>query len=69
MTLQKDGSVRSIGIVQQDEELESHAGEIELLWMYTNEQVQNDEWFVGQMEVQAHNWEDQPQNYTVRLKK
>ena len=66
--MQKDGSVRSIGIVQQDEEQESHAGDIELLWMYTSEQVENDDWFEGQLEVQAHAFEDIPQNYSVGIK-
>ena len=59
--------MRSIGIVQQDEEQESHAGDIELLWMYTSEQVENDDWFEGQLEVQAHAFADIPQNYSVGI--
>ena len=62
---QKDGSLKSVSVVQQDEEQEDHAGDIEMLWMYTSEQVSSDEWLEGQFEVRAHYYQDAPQNYTV----
>ena len=52
-------------MVQQDEEQEDHHGDIELLWQYTSDQVEDDTWFIGQLEVRAHTYLDVPQNYSV----
>jgi hypothetical protein len=39
LNLQHDGGLASIAVVQQDEDLESTAGKIELLWLYTDTMV------------------------------
>ena len=57
--------MKNITVVQQDEEQEGHAGDIEILWSYSSQQVGNDSWFKGQFEVRAHNYDDISQNYTV----
>ena len=57
--------MKNITVVQQDEEQEDHAGDIEILWSYSSGQVDSDEWFEGQFEVRAHDYDDVPQNYTV----
>ena len=44
----------------------SFAGDIVVLWMYTDTQVENDEWLEGQVEVRAHRHDEIVQNYTVR---
>ena len=61
----KDGGVRSISVIQQDEELEDGPGRIEEMWFYTSEQVTNSEWFTASFEARAHYLDDIPQNYTV----
>ena len=57
----------SLAVVQQGEEQEGHAGDIQILWEYTSEQVNNDEWLKGQLEVRAQYYQDKPQNYTVSI--
>ena len=57
----------SLAVVQQVEEQEGHAGDIEILWEYTSEKVNNDEWLKGQVEVRAHLYQEKPQNYTVSI--
>ena len=54
-----------LSLVQQGEEQEDHAGEINLLWEYSSDQVATDEWFEGQVEVRAPWYEETAQNYTV----
>lgn len=63
----KDGGVRSIAIIQEDQEQEDKPGQMELLWHYSSEQVKNEAWFVGRMEVRAHTVDDVPQNYSVNF--
>lgn len=67
ISMLKDGGVRSIAIIQEDQEQEDKPGQIELLWHYSSEQVKNEAWFVGRMEVRAHYVDDIPQNYSVNL--
>ena len=57
----------SLAVVQQGEEQEGHAGDIQLVWEYTSEQVNIDEWLEGQLEVRAPYYQDKPHNYTVSI--
>ena len=62
----KAGGVKSITVVQEDQETEDNPNElIEEIWFYTSEQVENNGWFAASMEVRAHSHNDVPQNYTV----
>ena len=63
--IKKDGGLRSISVIQQDQELED-GNNIELVWFYSSEQVSSDAWVNGSLEVRAHYHDDVPQNYTVR---
>ena len=66
----KAGGVKSITVVQEDQETEDNPNElIEEIWFYTSEQVENNGWFAASMEVRAHSHNDVPQNYTVSLHK
>ena len=67
VAIKKDGGVRSVAVIQQSQEQEEHAGDIELLWFYTSEMAQNNDWFLGRVEVHAQYYEEVVQNYTVRL--
>ena len=57
----------SLAVVQQGEEQEGHAGDIQTVWEYTSEQVNTDEWLEGQLEVRAPYYQDKPHNYTVSM--
>ena len=65
IAMMKDGGLRSITVIQQDEELDADHGEIVELWSYTSEQVNNSDWFIGRVETRAHYHDEIPQNYTV----
>ena len=64
VAIKKDGGLRSISVIQQDQELED-GDNIELVWHYSSEQVNNDAWLNASLEVRAHNHDDVPQNYSV----
>ena len=65
VAMKKDGGVRSISVIQQDEELEDKPGRIEEMWFLTSDQVNNSDWFTASFEARAHYLDDIPQNYTV----
>ena len=65
VAMKREGGVRSITIIQEDQEQEDKPGEMDILWHYTSEQVKNDAWFTGRMEVRAHKVDEIPQNYSV----
>ena len=65
IAMMKDGGLRRITVIQQDEELDADHGKIVELWSYTREQVNSSEWFIGRVETRAHYHDDVPQNYTV----
>ena len=69
VAMKKDGGVRSISVIQQDEELEDKPGRIEEMWFLSSEQVNNSEWFTASFEARAHYLDDIPQNYTVNILK
>ena len=72
MYLQHDGGIR-LAVVQRDEDLETQAGAIKIIWQYSSADVNDDNWIEGQVEVRAdyalgppeHGEERIPQNYTV----
>ena len=66
VALKKDGGVRSISLYQQSQEQEDHHGDIVLLWFFTSEMADSNDWFIGRTEVHAHYYDEVPQNYTVR---
>lgn len=65
-SIKHDGGLTSIAVVQQDEDLETVAGRIQLLWLYTDTMVEGDSWTRGQVAVRANTVQDVVQNYTLR---
>ena len=64
-SMQRDGAIKSLSIVQKDNTEEAAGGQNELIWQLQSSQVADNGWQQGMVPVRAHSIEDVIQNYTV----
>jgi hypothetical protein len=64
-SMKGEGGLRSLSIIQKDEDQEETGGQVLVLWQMDVADLDNDGWQMGMVPVRAHTVDDVLQNYTV----